>query len=397
MTPKIIIAGAGIGGLTAALALLKQGFDVTVLEKASELKEVGAGVQLSANAVRPLYQLGLEQQLLGISSMPSGKRFRLWNTGQTWKLFDFGADSVRRYGYPYFTAYRADLHRVLVEAVRQEKPDAIHLNAAVVDVEKQGEEVVVRLGSSQALRADVLIGADGVHSVVRSKLIATDEPTFSGCVAWRGVIPSRDLPEHLREPLGVNWMGPGSHVVHYPLRHGELVNFVGILEKENWTDESWTAKGTVDECVADFKGWHPDVLTLAQSLITPFVWALMVREPMTNWVSGRVALLGDAAHATLPFMSQGAAMAIEDGYVLARCLKKYADDVELALQVYQSLRIDRTTKIVRGSANNLQRFHNPLLATPGAAESYVSTEWTSAKVSERYDWVFSYNVDEVVI
>lgn len=397
MTPKIIIAGAGIGGLTAALALLKLGFDVTVLERASELKEVGAGVQLSANAVRPLYQLGLEQQLLSIASLPAGKRFRLWNTGQTWNLFDFGATSVERHGYPYFTVFRADLHKILVSAVRREKTDAIHVNAAVVDVEKKGEGVTVRLADGRAMEADVLIGADGVHSVVRNRLIATDKPTFSGCVAWRGVIPSEKLPQHLREPLGVNWMGPGSHVVHYPLRRGELVNFVGILEKDQWVDESWTAKGTVEECVADFEGWHQDVLTLAGALDTPFIWALMVRQPMVNWTSGRVTLLGDAAHATLPFMSQGAAMAIEDGYVLARCLKKYEADPGHALQVYQSLRIDRTTRIVRGSAENLKRFHNPLLATPGAAEAYVDKEWAPDRVNERYDWVFSYNVDEVAV
>jgi salicylate hydroxylase len=216
-------------------------------------------------------------------------------------------------------------------------------------------------------------------------------------VAWRGVIPSEKLPKHLREPLGVNWMGPGSHVVHYPLRRGELVNFVGILEKDQWVDESWTAKGTVEECVADFEGWHQDVLTLASALDTPFIWALMVRQPMVNWTCGRVTLLGDAAHATLPFMSQGAAMAIEDGYVLARCLKKYAADPGQALQVYQSLRIDRTTRIVRGSADNLKRFHNPLLATPGAAEAYVDKEWAPDRVNERYDWVFSYNVDEVAV
>lgn len=397
MKPKVLVAGAGIGGLTAALSLQKRGFDVTVVERAGELREVGAGVQLSSNAVRPLYRLGLERVLLSIASLPAGKRFRLWNTGQTWKLFDFGATSLERYGSPYFTVYRADLHKVLVDAVRQEKPDAIRLNAAVVDVQQDGRGVAVKLVDGSTLQADVLIGADGVHSVVRDRVIATDKPTFSGCVAWRGVIPVERLPGHMREPLGVNWMGPGSHVVHYPLRRGELVNFVGILEKERWVEESWTARGTVEECEADFAGWHEDVRTLARSIDTPFIWALMVREPMSNWTSGRVTLLGDAAHATLPFMSQGAAMAIEDGYVLARCLEHYAADPGHALQVYQSLRIERTTRIVRGSADNLKRFHNPLLATPGAAEAYVDKEWAPERVNERYEWVFSYDVDKVPV
>jgi salicylate hydroxylase len=397
MKPKVLIAGAGIGGLTAALSLLRKGFDVTVLEKASELKEVGAGVQLSANAVRPLYRLGLEQEMLAIASLPAGKRFRLWNTGQTWKLFDFGAESVSRYGVPYFTVYRADLHKVLVDAVRRQKADAIRVNAAVVDVEQVGPLVTVKLADGTALSADVLIGADGVHSVVRDRLIASDKPVFSGCVAWRGVIPADRLPQRMREPLGVNWMGPGSHVVHYPLRRGELFNFVGILEKDHWVEESWTAQGTVEECLADFAGWHEDVRTLARSLETPYIWALMVREPMTNWTAGRVTLLGDAAHATLPFMSQGAAMAIEDGYILARCLEAYPSDPAQALQVYQSLRIERTTRIIRGSAANLKRFHNPLLAQAGAAEAYVEKEWAPDRVNERYEWVFSYDVDEVKV
>lgn len=397
MKPKILIAGAGIGGLAAALSLQKHGFDVTVLEKASELREVGAGVQLSANAVRPLYRLGLDRDLLEVASLPAGKRFRLWNTGQTWNLFDFGAESVKRYGVPYFTVYRADLHKVLVDAVRREDPGAIHVNAAVVDVFQDGDGVTAKLLDGSSLKADVLVGADGVHSIVRDRVIATDKPTFSGCVAWRGVIPAERLPAHLREPVGVNWMGPGSHVVHYPLRRGELVNFVGILEKDAWVEESWNTSGTVEQCLADFEGWHPDVRTLAASLQTPFIWALMTREPMTNWTEGRVTLLGDAAHATLPFMSQGAAMAIEDGYVLARCLERYPSDPEHALQVYQSSRIERTTRIVRGSAANLGRFHNPLLATPGAAEAYIDKEWAPERVNERYEWVFSYDAEQVPV
>lgn len=397
MKPKIVIAGGGIGGLTTALALLQRGFQVAVLEKASELREVGAGVQLSANAVRPLFQLGLERELRAVASLPAGKRFRLWNTGQTWKLFDFGAASVQRHGYPYLTVFRADLHQVLIDAVRRRAPDAIRLGAGVVDIEPRGGGVHIRLADGQSLLADVLIGADGVHSVVRERAIASDRPRFSGCVAWRGVIPAERLPEDLRVPLGVNWMGPGSHVVHYPLRRGELLNFVGILEKPQWVDESWTARGTVDQCLADFQGWHPDVLTLARCLETPFIWALMVREPLTNWTRGRITLVGDAAHPMLPFMSQGAAMSIEDGYVLARCIECHADDLDHALQRYQALRIDRTTAVVRGSADNLGRFHNRALATEGAAQAYVEKEWATDRVNERYDWVFSYNVDAVAV
>lgn len=397
MKPRILIAGAGIGGLSAALALMKRGFEVQVLERTGELREVGAGVQLSANAVRALYQLGVGEALRAVASEPDGKCFRLWNTGQTWQLFDFGAQSSTQYGYPYFTLYRADLHRVLVDAVQAQRAGAIRLNAAVSDVAQTASGVTVRLDDGTQLAADVLIGADGVHSVVRNKVIAADKPRFSGCVAWRGVIPAASLPERLRQPLGVNWMGPGSHVVHYPLRRGELVNFVGILEKDEWPAESWTEQGSVQECLRDFAGWHEDVRALAGALSRPFLWALMVREPMNNWTDGRVTLLGDAAHPTLPFLSQGAAMAIEDGYILARCLDKYAGDPEHALKAYQDARLERAARIVRGSADNLGRFHNPVLAQPEGAAAYVEREWSEARVKERYDWIFSYNVDTAAI
>ncbi|MCW7538822.1 FAD-dependent monooxygenase [Aquabacterium sp. A7-Y] len=396
MKTKVLIAGAGIGGLTAALALLKEGFDVEVVEQARELKEVGAGLQLSANGVRALYRLGLEEALSAVASQPRGKEIRLWNTGQAWKLFDLGAESLQQYGYPYLTLYRADLHRVLVEAVRKEKPDAIRLGTRVVDVRYQDSGVALYLDDGGTLCGDVLVGADGVHSVVRAQLIATDRPSFSGCVAWRGVIPAAELPARLREPVGVNWVGPGAHVIHYPLRNGELVNFVGIVERDDWQVESWTEPGSVEECQRDFAGWHEDVQTLIRSVKTPFKWALMVREPIPNWTVGRVTLLGDAAHPTLPFLAQGAVMAIEDAYVLARCLARHPDRAAEALQLYQQARLDRTARIVRGSTDNARRFHNPALAHAEGAAEYVSREWSEPRVRERYGWLFEYNVDAVV-
>lgn len=393
---SVIILGAGLGGLTAALSLLQQGFDVQVFEQAKELKEVGAGLQLSANANRVLHNLGLAKQLQAIASEPAGKEIRLWNSGQSWKLFDLGTESVSRYGYPYYTVYRADLHKLLVEAVLALKPDAIQLDSRCVDVEQGGSMSVVRLENGATHTADVVVAADGVHSVIRSKLIAPDTPEFSGCMAWRGVIASDRLPDHLRSAIGVNWVGPGAHVIHYPMRQDRLINFVGIVEKSQWQVESWTERGTIEECAQDFAGWHPDVHTLIQALETPFKWALMVRKPLEHWTSGNVTLLGDAAHPTLPFLAQGAAMAIEDGFVLGRCLAKYADPVS-ALRAFEAARISRTSKIVQGSADNAKRFHNPALASAEGAADYVSQEWNSEKVQERYDWLFSYNVNEVAI
>jgi len=395
--PHILIAGAGLGGLTAALALQARGFHVRIVEQAAQLRELGAGIQLSANANRALYQLGLGEALARVASPADGKRIRLWSTGQTWPLFDLGGQSVERYGYPYLTIYRADLHRVLVDAVLARDPNAIELNARLETVTQDGSGVTITLADGSTRHADILIGADGVHSRVRAALHGRDQSTFSGALAWRGVIPAEKLPSHLREPYAVNWVGPGAHVIHYPLRRGELVNFVGILERDDWQVESWTQQGTIDECARDFSGWHDDVQTLIRALDTPFKWALMLREPLSQWTHQRITLLGDACHPTLPMLASGAAMAIEDGYVLARCLDELTGDIEQALTRYQDLRTERTARVVRGSAENAKRFHNPELAHAAGAAAYVDREWSEERVRERYDWLFTYDVDTVPV
>ncbi|MFM0200747.1 FAD-dependent monooxygenase [Paraburkholderia fungorum] len=394
---KIVIAGAGIGGLTAAAALLKKGFDVTVLEQAQALKEIGAGVQLSPNATRVLYQIGAGNTLEGLACEPPGKCVRLWNTGQTWRLFDLGAQSRETYGYPYFTLHRADLHQVLADVVRALKPQAIRLNQKVESFEQVGDIVKVQTVSGEVYECDLLIGADGVHSRVRRGLFGPDEPVFSGVMAWRGVIDAAALPEHLRSPHGTNWVGPGAHVIHYPLRDNKLINFVGAIERTGWEVESWSERGTLEECLNDFEGWHEDVRALISAIDIPYKWALMVREPMPRWSSKGVTLLGDACHPTLPFLAQGAGMAIEDGYLIARCLERYAGDLPRALERYEALRLDRTARVVRGSAANTTRFHNPALAHAEGAAAYVDTEWNEARVKERYNWLFEYNVDTVEV
>jgi len=393
----VVIAGAGIGGLVAALALLRRGVRVTVLEQAAQLGEVGAGLQLSANGTRILHLLGLGDALARIAARPARKIVRLWNTGQTWNLFDLGAESVERFGYPYFTVYRPDLHRILAEAVTRLDAQAIVLGEKCVGIHQEAHEAVVETASGKRYRADVVVGADGVHSQVRAALFGDDNPRYSGIIAWRGVIPAATLPAHLREPSGVNWVGPGAHVVHYPLRGGQFVNFVGAVERGDWGVESWTQRGSVEECLRDFEHWHADVRTLVSAIETPYKWALMVRDPMPNWTRGRVTLLGDACHPTLPFLAQGAVMAIEDGYVLARCLEKWSTEPEVALQHYQRARIDRTARMVRGSAENARRFHNPALAHAEGAANYVANEWNETRVRERYEWLFEYNADTVEI
>lgn len=394
---KIVVAGAGIGGLTAAVALLQRGFEVQVLEQATELKEVGAGLQLSPNANRALVGLGLGDALRAVASEPNGKEVRLWSTGQTWKLFDLGARSVEQYGHPYYMIYRPDLLGALADMLHRLAPQALCLGWRCDSFGQDAHGVSVSSADGRAAGGDVLIGADGVHSRVRRQLFGGDEATFSGCRAWRGVIPAERLPARLSRPVGTNWVGPGAHVIQYPLHRGELLNFVGIVERGDWTVESWTQQGTREECHLDFEGWHEDVHEIIRHIDTPFKWALMARPPMKRWTEGRVTLLGDACHPTLPFLAQGAVMAIEDGYILARCLQQQADDLPSALQRYEAARIGRTTQIVEKSTENGRRFHNPALASAEGAAAYVDREWSEPRVHERYDWLFRYNVDEAGI
>jgi salicylate hydroxylase len=388
---RVLIAGAGIGGLTAALALLRSGCDVDVYEQATELREVGAGLQLSANGSRVFYELGLADALKAISCEAAGKEIRMWNTGETWKLFDLGAASIERYGYPYFTLYRPDLVEVLAAEVRGVKSDAIHLGINCTGFEQSANKVKLHFKNRKSTEADALIGADGVHSQVRQGLFGADRPAFTGIIAWRGVIPMEQLPRHMGRMVGTNWVGPGGHVIHYPLRGGRLMNFVGALERADWQVESWSARGTTAELAADYAGWHDDVHALIRNIASPHKWALMTRPPLDRWTAGRVSLLGDACHSMVPFLAQGAVMAIEDGFILARCIKEYGSDLENALLHYENARRDRTRRAVEGSAANIRRFHNPALADPAKARKYVDREWAGERVAERYEWLFRYD------
>jgi salicylate hydroxylase len=390
--PRVLIAGGGIGGLTAALALARMGCEVQVYEQAAELREVGAGIQLAANGTHVLYALGVGEALKGLSCEAEGKEIRIWNSGETWKLFDLGKVSIERYGYPYLTVYRPDLLGVLERAVRSEKRALIHLGAKCIGFQQTETSVTLQLENGSTVDGDVLVGADGVHSRIRQGLFGPDKPQFTGVVAWRGIVPMERLPRHMVRMVGTNWVGPGGHVVHYPLRAGKVMNFVGALERSDWQVESWSARGTTEELAADFAGWHDDVHALIRNIPVPFKWALMVRPPMERWSVGRVTLLGDACHSMVPFLAQGANMAIEDGYIMARALTELPGDVGSRLEAYENARRERTRRAVEGSADNIQRFHNRALADPARAREYVSREWAGAPIAERYEWLFRYDV-----
>jgi salicylate hydroxylase len=387
---RIAIAGAGIAGLTTALALLQQGFKVDVFEQASQLGELGAGLQISPNGSRVLLSLGLGEALQSVVSPARGKEIRMWNTGQRWKLFDLGDDCLARFGAPYWMVHRGDLHRVLLDAFEARSDRPVRLNARVVQARSTDAGVSFELNDGSQHSAHALLAADGVHSVLREQLLGEDKAQFTGLLAWRGLVPVECVSEHLRAQVGTNWVGPGAHVITYPVRGGQLMNVVGIIEREGWRSESWTERGTHAELLQDFGHWHADVCELMSAIEQPFKWALLGRAPQTGWAQGNICLLGDAAHPTLPFLAQGANMAIEDAAVMARCLA-LDEPTEHALARFEKLRWQRTADIVNRSRDNALRFHNPQLSDPAKAVDYVSSEWEPEKVRRRYDWMFEYD------
>ncbi|MEV6301107.1 FAD-dependent monooxygenase [Actinoplanes sp. NPDC051861] len=350
----VVVVGGGIGGLAAALSLLRAGLDVHVYEQASELSEVGAGVQVSPNASRILHRLGLAAALAASGVKPLAWHQRRWADGRTLLRAPLAEALEATYGCPHYQMHRADLLAALVEAV---PPERIHLGHRLEGLTDLGDAVEARFAGGRTVRADVLVGADGIHSTVRQVLFGADRARFTGCVAYRGVVPAERLAALGLEVTAQIWMGPGRHFVHYFISGRRSVNFVAVIERETWTRESWTDRGEVADAVAAYVGWHPQVREIIGAADETFTWALFDRPPLPRWSAGRVTLLGDAAHAMLPFMAQGAAQAIEDGATLAACLRQLPPVA--ALRRYEGVRIPRTARLQEMSAGNKTRFHLP--------------------------------------
>jgi len=394
---RIAVIGAGIGGLATALALLRRGLDVEVYEQAPQRGEVGAGIQISSNGTRVLYALGLEEALRRVQVLPSRRQIRHWSTGETWDWFELGAVSAKRYGTPHVMLHRADLHALLAEAVGRLKPDAVHLAKRCIGLTQSDRQVEIRFETGETASAAYVIGADGIHSRVRECLFGPDRPQFTGVVAWRAVVPMEKLPSRLAQMVGTNWLGPRGHVLHYPVRRGELMNYISLVERDDWQIESWTVAGTRSELANDYRGWHADVHAIIANIETPYKWALMVREPMPQWSQGRITLLGDACHPTLPFLGQGGVMALEDGYVVAACLQRYFTDPAKALGRYEELRKERSAAVVRAAHENRKQVFSPALADKDAIAVSVAREWQQVRLRERFEWLYAYDATAAAI
>ena len=356
-----LVAGGGIGGITAALCLARVGFDATVFEQAPEFGEVGAGIQLSPNASRVLHYLGLAQRLEASGFLPDGTEFRHWRSGRLIVDAPLGAAVREAYGFPYYHIHRGDLLRILVEAAQANPRIALRPGTTVRSFRQTGGQVRLTVqedGAEGVYTGDVLVGADGIHSTVRAGMFGTEAPRFTGNVAWRALVPTESLPTSVAPPVASVWWGPRRHFVHYLVRGGALVNCVCVVEKAGWEREGWLERGERHELKQDFAGWHRNIQTLIDCMDADslYRWALCDRKPLPHWSDGAATLLGDACHPMLPFMAQGAAAAIEDAAVLAACLRE-TSDIAAALPRYEALRRDRTTAMQRQSRRNGRLFH----------------------------------------
>ena len=353
--PRVAVIGGGIGGIAAALSLLEAGFDVQVYEQAAALSEVGAGIQIAPNASRILLRLGLGPALDRHGVRPVAVHQRRWDDGRTLQRAPLGAELEAAFGAPYYHFHRADLLAALASALPAER---LHLGYRLAEIDDRGDRVGLVFESGLSAEAEIVVGADGIHSTVRTILFGPEAPRFTGCIAYRGLVPAARLAHLDLEVTSSNWMGPGRHFVHYFVAGAKLVNFVAVIEQESWTRESWTDRGEVVDALVAFARWHPQVRSIIGAVDETFKWALFDRQALPRWSKGRVTLLGDAAHAMLPFMAQGAGQAIEDGATLAACLAQHGA-VPAALVAYEALRRPRATRLQELSRANKTRFHLP--------------------------------------
>lgn len=394
---KVIIAGGGIGGLTTALCLGQDGHEVTVLEQAPLFEAVGAGLQCGANALRVFQSLGLEDALEQVSVDPSHIDFLHFRSGQLLNRMQFGEAYRQKYGAAYLHIHRADLHQVLLDAIASQPAISLLHSHQVTAYQEYADRVRVSCANGKFLEADCLIGCDGVRSNVRAQLLGQQydfvEPSFTGNVAWRAVVPRDRLPENFMDKQACNFVGHNKHAVIYYLRKQQLVNFVGVVKNPDWREDSWVVKSPWEELQSDFEGWHPRVQQLINAMDKDacYRWALYTHAPLPRWSSDRVTLLGDAAHSTLPFMASGAAMAIEDARIVARCLVSF-DDTRSALQAYQRARLPRTTKIQSGSEKMGKIYHLKSGLTQRAAF------WLMRKISKKPEAMLaSYDANTVAL
>jgi salicylate hydroxylase len=394
-TRTIVIAGAGIGGLTTALAVARHGYRISLLEQAEQLEEVGAGLQLSPNASRVLIELGLGERLAPLVVRPEELRVMNARSGRVLAAAPLGDAAEKRYGAPYWVIHRGDLQAVLLEAAGVHHDITLQLRTKVEEyaVHANGVTVAARAGLRPLEERGLgLIGADGLWSSVRRLLGHRVEPRFARHTAWRALIPAETVRPDSRAPIVNLWLGRNAHVVHYPVRGGRLINVVAIL-RDDWREPGWSEPARHEDILARFGAgiWQPSVRELVAATPHWRKWALFDTPALRQWGKGPVTLLGDAAHPMLPYLAQGAAMAIEDAAVLSRSIARTPDNLVRAMRDYEQQRLARTARAQKAARSNGAVYHM------GGAEAFLRTLALLAmggrRVLRRYDWVYRWQPD----
>jgi salicylate hydroxylase len=387
---RVAVVGGGIGGLSAALFLQRAGIrDVAVFERSSALREIGAGIQMAPNAVRLLRRLGLAEALAEVSvRLEGGWEFRRWDDGRVLFSQPFGELSEQLFGEPYYVVHRRDLLDLLREAV----PESwINLGHRCTAIAEEGDEVVAMFGNGASVRADALIGADGIHSVIHDSILPPEPATFSGLSAYRALVPAESAPKLTRRPVTTLWLGPHRHFVHYPVSAGHEINIVSCNPAGDFAEESWTADGRVEDLAAEYAGWHECVQQLISAVTHTKQYAFYDREPLKHWTRGRVTLMGDAAHPMMPFFAQGASQAIEDAAVLGGCLHEASrETVPEALHRYEALRRERASRVQLVSRERREHHHLP----DGEAQRRRDEAMANEDPLRYSAWIYGHDVEE---
>ena len=352
---KVLIAGGGIAGVAAALGFARAGWSAEVIEAADALAEVGAGLQMSPNACKALDALGVLHDVRAASFVPEAAEMRDAHSGAPIYRAALGQAAEDRWGAPYLHVHRADLLDVLAGAASKAGAQ-LHLGRRVERFVDHGAKAALHLDDGAIIEGDLVLGADGIRSSLRKAIVPDETPRFTGQVAWRALVPSTALPPGLVPPHATVWAGPGGHVVMYYLRGGSLLNVVAVREQDAWTDEGWSAPSDPESLRSAFTDWHPTVQTVLEAVQDCFLWGLFDRPEQVQWTKGRLVLIGDAAHPMLPFMAQGAAMALEDVVVLERHLRSDALVAD-ALLAYEDERWPRVTCVLQRARANGVMFH----------------------------------------